>query len=182
MQIRSFLVPSAAACLVALALSPPAPEIAFHPEEGRSLTKTFGSQMSLDLDELSLIVDGQDMGAMMGDMTFGLETDSTYVVTDEYASMGDGRPQKLHRTFDELSQQSEVNIEIAAAGMAETQGSASASELEGLSVVFTWNADDFEYDVAFADGDGDQALLEGLEEDMDMRGILPDGPVSEGDS
>ncbi len=182
MLTRSLVAPSTAACALLLALTPPAAELSFHPEEGRSLTKTFAGAMAMDLDELSLLVDGQDLGAMMGDMSFRLTTDWTYVVSDEYVALAEGRPAKLQRTFDELTQEQEVSMDIAAAEMSDTQSSASASDLEGLSVLFTWNADSEEYDVAFADGDGDTDLLDGLEEDMDLRALLPDGEVSEGDS
>jgi hypothetical protein len=55
--------------------------------------------------------------------------------------------------------------------------------LEGRVVRFTWDEDDEEYRVAFADdGEEDDELLEDLREDMDLRAWLPDGDVDEGDS
>jgi len=50
-------------------------------------------------------------------------------------------------------------------------------------VVFTWNADDERFDVqAAADQKLDAELLDGLDEDMDLRAFLPDKPVAKGDS
>jgi hypothetical protein len=58
----------------------------------------------------------------------------------------------------------------------------SVSELEGQTVVFRWNADKGEYERAFESGEGDAELLDGLEEDMDLRVFLPDGEVDVGDT
>jgi hypothetical protein len=55
------------------------------------------------------------------------------------------------------------------------------SELEGKKVVFTWDDEAQSYKTAF-EGEGDEALLEGLEEDMDLRALLPTAEVKEGDT
>ena len=58
-----------------------------------------------------------------------------------------------------------------------------SSDLEGMTVVFTWDEDDESYGVAFdEDSDGDDELLEGLEENMDLRAFLPEDDVAEGDT
>jgi hypothetical protein len=63
------------------------------------------------------------------------------------------------------------------------QEMAGPSELEGLTVVFTWDEDEGGYSVEFdEESDGDDELLDGLTEAMDLRGMLPDGEVSEGDT
>ena len=50
-------------------------------------------------------------------------------------------------------------------------------------MVFTWSGEEGEHEVAYAEGEeGDEEDLEGLEEDMDLRGILPDGAVEPGAS
>ena len=49
--------------------------------------------------------------------------------------------------------------------------------------LFDWNADDSAYEASFAgDQGGDEDLLEGLEQDLDLSGFLPDKEVAEGDS
>ena len=48
---------------------------------------------------------------------------------------------------------------------------------------FTWSDEEQDYEIAFADeGEDEDALLEGLFEDMDLRAFLPEDEVSEGDS
>jgi hypothetical protein len=50
------------------------------------------------------------------------------------------------------------------------------SNLEGKKVVFTWDADAEEYKKAY-EPEADEKDLEGLTEDMDLRSLLPSGPV-----
>src|SRR6185436_14555092 len=50
------------------------------------------------------------------------------------------------------------------------------SDLEGQTVVFTLG-EDGEYQASFKGDKGEQALLERLEEDMDLRALLPGGAV-----
>jgi hypothetical protein len=57
-----------------------------------------------------------------------------------------------------------------------------SSELEGMSVVFTWNEDEEDFDVAFAEGmEGDEKLLVNLVESLDLREFLPPNEVSSQD-
>jgi hypothetical protein len=153
---------------------------AFHPEEGVELTKTFETRVELNLDDLSLTADGQDVGEMMGDIEMTLTHESSVTVSDEYRSLGEGRPAELLRTFDELESRMAFSAMSQFGG--DDQEVPGSSELEGTSVLFTWNEDEEEYEPAFEDGGGDTDLLEGLEEDMDLRALLPDGEVEEGDS
>ncbi|MBM4369791.1 MAG: hypothetical protein FJ102_26510, partial [Deltaproteobacteria bacterium] len=55
-----------------------------------------------------------------------------------------------------------------------------ASELEGKTVKFTWNDEEGAYDIAYAEDDGDEELLEKLIEDMDLRELLPKEEVAAG--
>jgi hypothetical protein len=100
-------------------------------------------------------------------------------VTDVYAAVADGRPKKLVRTFDSMAQNMHFDISGPMADGSGPPAFDSASELEGKTVTFTWNDEKSDYDVAFAEKEGDASLLEGLFEDMDLRVFLPAKEVAE---
>lgn len=152
----------------------------FGPEEGTSCSKRIERTLELAQTETSLMVDGTDMSD-----TFEMDMETTFVavtaVTDRYISVGDGRPSKFTRTFDELSSESSIS---ASGPMGDVNADISgSSELEELTVVFTWDDDEEGYDVEFhEDSAGDDGLLVGLNADLDLFSLLPDDDVSEGDS
>ena len=152
-------------------------EPVFRPETGSTLEKSFETRVQLELDLLELALDGQDLGAMLGNFEFSIETAVGVSVSDQYHGVADGRPSKLTRTFDEIG--GDVAVEFSTDFGSESSDIESTSELEGETVVFTWDDERGEYDVAYAQGEGDAELLEGLDEDMDLRVFLPPGEVSE---
>ena len=108
-----------------------------------------------------------------------MKTSHTLEVSDRYEAVGEGRPTKLKRSFDKIGTSTHVSVSNPVIGDKETDIPAT-SELEGVTVLFSWNDSAGEYDVAFADGaDGDEELLENLTEDLDLRGFLPDKEVSD---
>ncbi len=154
--------------------------IEFSPSEGAELTKTFEMDVSMRLDSVSFIVNGQDFASMMGELDAMLEAERLIVVSDRYGELAADGPDTLTRTFDTLSGSSTASF--SAAGDSQDQDASMESELEGKTVVFTRGDDG--YEVAFADGDddADEDLLENLEEDMDLRFLLPEDDVDEGDT
>lgn len=157
----------------------PRDEIAFGPEPGSSLTKTFETSASFDLDDFSAVIDGQNMSDMIGSFEVAVESTGTVQVTDTYDSIENGEIGKLTRTFEDLGGDSTVTIDSQMGSQEQT--TSVESDLEGLTVVFTKGEDG--YDVAYAEGsDGDEDLLEGLEAELDLRFLLPEGSVDEGDS
>ena len=157
-------------------------DVGFRPEQGLELSKRVVSQSEVSLDEMTMSLNGQEMDPSMFSMEMTTSVKQIVAVTDRYAEPGAGRPAKLVRTFDELSSATEIAMSNPMMGEmdAELDGQ---SDLEGLTVVFDWNADNEEYDVSFGeDSSGDEGLLEGLVEAMDLREMLPDGEVSEGDT
>ena len=146
-----------------------ADKIAFTPAEGVSVTKTFLTTTSMEVDDMTMLMNGGP--GPMQEMEMTMDMTQTVTVTDEYISMADGQPKKLARTFDVIS--SDLEMDINAAGQAQSPTGAGTSPLQDSTVVFTWNAENEEYDVAFA---------EGVTEDMDLRGLLPKGELAEGDS
>jgi hypothetical protein len=170
--MKTPILPLALAPL-ALALVPLADEVRYHPKEGLTLTREVRRSYELKLEEISVEVNGQPM-EVEGEMEI---RDSLHIVVDdEIVKVGDGRPAKLVRDYETLSGETTESSE----GEDTTRERSSA--LEGKKVAFTWDSDEERYDVAFAGGEGDGSLLEGLQEDMDLRAFLPSGEVDDGDS
>jgi len=155
-------------------------QVTFHAEEGTSVQRTFDFSLSMELQSMSMTVNDQEVPSDHFDGVEMKITDSQHVVvTDEYGALGDGRPAKLTRSFDELTGKSGES-QSGPMGDSDTDQDKS-SGLEGTTVVFTWDDEAEAYDAAFQD-DGDEDLLADLVEDMDLRGFLPDGDVEEGDA
>ncbi len=153
--------------------------LVYAPEEGAVLTRTFVATGEFALDDLAMAMDGEpiDFEGEVPEMT--ITTKERIVVTDELESMGDGRPLRLSRSFDELSGEA-----VFASPEQEEDGVLTrVSYLEDCTVVITWNEDDEEYTFEPAeDEEIDEELLDHLVEDMDFRKFLPEDEVAEGDS
>lgn len=181
---RSSLLAAAAALPFVLAFALPADEVAFAPAEGTSLTKSFTSSANFEMGDMSVLMNGQDPG-QMPEMQMDMTVTQAVAVTDVYGPVSDGHPSKVTRTFDDIGTDIDVQVQIEMMGDTQDQSSegSGTSPLEGETVIFTWNDDAEIWERAFGeDSDGDVELLEGLVEDMDLRALLPSGPVSEGDS
>jgi hypothetical protein len=182
MKIKILTAAALIAAPVLLAFQPRATSIEFSIAEGTSKTKTFTHALEMELDDMSMLMNGQE-SPMTPDIQMSISGDFDATVTDEYLKMGDGSPAVLLRTYDSMEQTRSSEMEMDMMGQVQSSESStgSKSELEGSTVKFTWNEDEGEYVASFPDGDGEEELLEGLEEDMDLRMLLPDGEVSEGD-
>jgi hypothetical protein len=174
---------SAAALPVLLALALPGGDaIAFAPATGHSVTRTWKTNTQMSLDDMEMSMNGQPM-PMEIEMEMDMGMDLTVEVTDEFVSLMDGRPGSLTRSFDVIGSSGSFALEAEMIpGGGDEKSIEASSELEGKSVVFTWNEEDGDYDVAYHESEGDEELLEGLEEDMDLRALLPEGEVAEGDT
>jgi len=161
---------------VSLAVEGPA----FAPDEGSVVSREYSIEQDYQLDSFSVQVNGEDLSGMIGELEFTMRIESGIRVTDEYAALGDGRPTKLSRTFDGLESSTTVNTMTNFGG--EQQDFEASSDLEGATVLFVWDEDDEEYEITFEDGESDDDLLGGLNEDMDLRVFLPEDDVSAGDS
>lgn len=168
-----------------LALSSTGERVGYQPKEGASVAKKIVIESNASLDEMSMTMDGQDISSMMGSMEMTINSSQTLAVSDRYIALGEGRPERLQRTFDEISSNTQLEMKnpMLPEGGAMDADVPGSSELEGMSVVFTWNADDDDYDVAFAEGtEGDEELLANLVENIDLREFLPPNEVSPGDT
>jgi len=170
----------ALAAVLALAPAPQPVVIAFAPAAGMTLQRTHRTGFALELESMSLSFDGEEVPAeYLGEMEGSLLNEETRVVTDHFAEVAEGRATRLVRHFDTLAGKDTRTFE----GGEEPEEVLLTSALEGRSVVFAWSAEAEGYEREFAEGeDGDVELLEGLEEDMDLRTLLPDGEVEPGAS
>ena len=164
-----------------LAFSARGDDVAFGPAEGTTLSKRIENAYDITLDDMVMVMGGQEMDASMMGMEMSTSTRMVVAVTDKYVKVGDGRTTRLERTFDEANS----NTSVSTSSMMGEQDieTPASSALEGLTVVFSWDAEEGAYRAEFAEGsDGDEDLLEGLIEDLDLDELLPGQEVSEGDT
>lgn len=171
-----FLVP------VLQAVRPPAAKLRFAPAAGTKLTRTIENKSEFSLDDMSMKMNGQD-SPMMPEIEMSMTQTQHVVVTDEFTKMREGSPKVLRRSYDTLDSQMSVEAKIDMAGQKQEQNHSGkgASELAGKTVVFTWNDEAKEYQTAFDPAESKSELLEGLQEDMDLRVLLPENEVKEGE-
>ena len=178
---RTYALAALAAVPTLLAVTLPRESISFAPREGLVLAKTFESTAEMSLDEMDMLMNGEPM-PMEIEMEMTNSISSTIEVVDTYLAVGDGRPTRLLRKFESADSSSEMSASSMMTGEMSATVDAT-TELVGLGVVYTWDAEAGEYTVAFdEDSDGDEELLEDLAEDMDLRALLPSGDVAVGDS
>jgi hypothetical protein len=143
---------------------------------GTTLVRTFEQEAELSLTEMKFELDGEsnDVGETP---EYQLHDVEKLEVTDRVVDGGEERPLKLERTFDTIHGE-----RVNKGGEGEDETVERTSKLESLKVLFTWNEDDGRYAMEFPGGEGDSALLEPLEEDLDLRGFLPKKEVGEDDT
>ncbi len=182
MNKQAILCLTAALCPALLALGLPGDKVEFRAAEGLSLRRDFTSVTHLTLDDMEITQNGQPL-PMEIQMDMQMDMRMTLGITDLYGAIGSGRPARLVRSFDELGQQSQFSIKSdQIPGGNQDKSIGAESELEGKKVGFAWDEESSAYKTSFEGGEGDEDLLEELEEDMDMRFLLPGKEVAEGDS
>ncbi len=160
-----------------IAMTLPAERVAFGPADGTRLAKTFTLTSDMTLESMDMLMNGSPNPIDMGMEMSGVNN-TVIAVTDEYVSVSGARPAKLQRTFETITVEGEGSTANNMTGEVE-MSMEGESELTGANVVFTWDADSEEYEVAFAeDEEGDEELLAELDEDMDLRALLPSGEIS----
>lgn len=176
------LIPSCAALLLLAAAPVSDPqELTFKVERGQKVEKSFEHKTTTRMVERSLSFNGEEMD--LEEDGFELEIHQTYELRflDEYRGVGALRPTSLAREFVQLGARSVT--EMSFGGEAHEETTEEESQLEGRTVVFTWDEDGEKYTTRY-DGErrGDPVLLEELEADTDLLGFLPGKPVAEGAS
>jgi hypothetical protein len=174
-------LPLTVCSVLLLSLAFPGAELRFAVKEKTSLAKVFDGKVALHSTSIQLKVDGEDVDAPLTKITVHLDQSMHVEQHDRYGALKEGKPATLARTFDKLegkaAQRFDVPEELAGKGPPDASKTRS-SALEGKTVLFTLG-ESGDYKASFEDDKGDAELLEALEEDMDLRGLLPERAVEE---
>lgn len=159
-------------------------EIRFAPGEGTTWTKTFESSLEMEFESMSVVMDGNEVpGEFLPVFDIQSTDQERFVFTDRYVALDSARPRVLRRHFETIEVERDMAFEMSGSSEgARTSHGSGTSGLEDRAVVFTWSEGDGEYEAKWAEGDGDDALLVGLVEDVDLRALLPEEAVEVGDS
>lgn len=164
------------------AFATPAEDFKFAVASGAALSRTIVQETEMSLDDMAVYQNDQDMSGMMGKLEITAKNKLTVKVSDKFLEMGDGAPKKLQRTYEALGNSTSMSMQadnpLVPSQDREMQGK---SELEGKVVLFTRDGDDYKKSFG-EDSSGDDELLSGLEEDMDFRGLVPQGSKNVGDT
>ena len=148
-------------------VAPGSDRIVYAPELDAAVTQRFTLRATAELDELVLTWGGMDLSALLSEVE--LEGTLDYLVTDELLALANGRPERLRRTFDELSGATVLRID------GEEGETALVSGLEGATVLVAWSDAQGGFATEYEDVHTEHRAesLEGLDEDMSLRGLLP---------
>lgn len=182
MKSKQALLLPAALIPVLIAFALPGEKVTFHPEKGHPLTKSFETKQSLNLDDMSMKVNGNE-SPMPGEIEMSMDMTYSVAVTDDYGEVADGKPKLVKRTYDKIGSTGAVKVDLSSVGQPSQDKSFEAeSRLEGKTVVFTWTDGQSAYVATFPEKGGEAELLENLDEDMDLRALLPGKEVAKGDT
>jgi hypothetical protein len=151
--------------------------LGFRPEEASTLEKSFKTDCELVLDDFTFSMNGEESDPGMLGIPTDFEVSFGYLLEcmDAYESVADGRPLALLRTFEEFE-----GWYVDPDGV---EAREDTGEFDSLAVRFTWNEEEEEYDREVVEGEyTDEEGLAVLNEDLDLRGLLPEDEVEEGDS
>jgi hypothetical protein len=154
----------------------------FEPATGTTLVRTIEDRYEVALDSVRVSLNDEEVPSeALGEVHMDLTHHARVVVRDVIEGVADGRPTRVRRTFDELG--GKDHLRMAMGGEESTNDSDYESGLEGKSVLFAWDEEQAAHVASFAAGTecGD-ALLEDLEEDLDLRALLPGREVAVGES
>ena len=178
--MKTLHIALAAASLACLSARAPFQELVFAVEEGAVVSKSFSSSGSFNLEDAQVMFNGEEAPLDQIGMEDGIDVEFEVEMgcTDTYETMGevDGepRPTVLLRAFDAARRAYEDQ---------DGDGEDEELSLVGTTVRYAWDEGLGAYDTSFVgDEEGDEEDLEGLREDMDLRSLLPEGEVDEGDS
>jgi len=153
-----------------------ADDLSFHPAKDHKSQKELRIDGEFRVKEASFTVNGEPMpGEMIDqvtsqDMLLSLAIDAT----ETFLATKDGLPTDLLRSYDKIEAKFEVGDEPS-----EPEA---ANDLEGKVVRFQWDDKASEFKKSFHESKGDEALLESLIDDMEVRALLPAKKVATGDT
>lgn len=166
------------------ALTPVVSEkLAFGPKEGTKLEREFEFHMEFSKKSMTMTMGGHELPKELGEQaTMEFAFKQQIEVEDELRKLGDGRPALLARHFTKLTDENSSTVQMVGMEEPKEESKSKESKLEGKHVLFRWDDDKDEYAKEWEGEKGDDELLEGLKEDMDLRQLLPEKAVAEGDT
>lgn len=155
--------------------------VAYRALAERTLEKRFVQHSEMSLVDFKVTIDGPDgpQEPEIPDQSYKIVDDETIEFSDLTIAAGEGRPERLKRSFTSI--ENSIKFESDQEG-AEENTLKNESGLAGKSVLFTWNSEAEKFEVEWFEDKGDDALLEPMVEDADFRGWLPGKNVDDGDS
>lgn len=168
-----------ALCVVPLFLSaePRGTRIAFGVEAGAKVRKTITQDSKMQLESLTMSVNGEVRE--MGELDQSGESKEKYVFLDEYKSVEKGALRSLARTYEEASDEQTQTMKSPRGEQSRERES--KTELLGKTVAFTFDAEHDAWKREYVGDGADEALLDGLEPEYELRGFLPSDEVDAGD-
>lgn len=172
------------AVFATLALAPVSSDtLAFGPKEGTKLEKSFHQHITLEKRTMTMSLGERDLPAELTEKAvFDLEFETKVDVVDEYEGVDGGRPTRLARTYASLADSETTRIQMVGMPELKEEKKEKESALEKKTVVFRWNGEKERYDKTWRGDEGDEELLKGVEEDMDLRALLPTKSITKGDT
>ncbi|MFM7282923.1 MAG: hypothetical protein ACKO32_14215 [Planctomycetia bacterium] len=162
-----------ALCLLPLTLAflSPLDTVRFGPKSGSEVKKSMTIGLELNIEEFDIVVDGEELprdalGEAL-DQAFVMEVVQT--VTDKYIKVKEDQVEELIRSYDSMQVTMEMGEEVN-----EETGT---EGLVGKQVRFARNEKTGAFDKEWFECEGEEEMLKGLSEDMDMRRLLPSGSV-----
>lgn len=163
-----------------LLAAPSAVELVWNVPAGTEFTRTVRTEFTLGLEEFTSRMNGQEIpAAFLPELDVQVHSSSLLAVTERIEEATAGRPVRLRRTFDEV--EVEESNEVTLSGESDRSVRRGRSPLEGRTVRFAWDEDAEAYERSLVDDETDVAL-DGLLEDLDLRGLLPEEEVEIGDT
>ena len=151
--------------------------LSFQGEAGRTVKKTFEEESSWTLDEMLQTMNGEDIQQDVPDLD--CTNSRTTVVVDTQVKAEEGRLLEAKRKFESV--QGSARLAVDAGGFAEQYEYELQSPIEGETALFRWDEKESRYRVSDESGKGREDF-NGLSEDMDLRGLLPDEEIEKFDS
>ncbi len=155
-------------------------ELAVKATVGDTVERSFHHESALSLEDMSMLMDGEEGPAPPGDMEQVISTETHLTVRDVVLETESGRAISLERTFSDISSSRSMHMKDPMGGVHDSETD-EESELEGKKVVFELDGDETAAHWA-DDSDGEEALLEDLMMSIDLEIALPDDTVEKGDT
>jgi hypothetical protein len=159
-------------------------DLAFGVEQDATLQKRLVGELSLDLSDVWVTLNGEETPAEMFDMeTEGRsEVTTTVVVTDRYARVAGGDVLELLRTYETVEEESDSSGMLEDSGEDDDDEVEALEEVQGRTLRFARESVDDDWTREAADdGDDFEADLDELAADLDHLALLPTEEVAVGD-